>query len=480
VKPRRLLSNSIVYGLGSVANRLIGLAFLAVYTRYLAPSDFGVVGLLSSVAMLLLPLFSCGLSTSLGVCYFSTADPQQRARVIRSGRVICALSAAMLLLISVVDSARIAALVASDPRYAPHTQITLVGVALSLLSLPLQQKLQFDARAVAYVIASLAGVATNVVVSVIAVAWMDLAALGLIFGTTFGQAITWLVLIVIVDQQRTNPGFRFSVVADLLRHGLPMIPSFAMLFVIQNGARWPLEWTHGMEAVGLYALGATIGTAITVVTTSVTSAWMPHALAQGSEWPQARVRIAEDFLRYCVLVGILLVLFFIGAQPFLRLFAAEQFHAAWTVIGLSASSHVLVSLFSMMLPPVYLAKKVAQVLVSQSIAMVFAIATFSLIGPLGIVGAALSVLAGSTALVVAQWGVNKRIRTVAPIPLNIPALLRIAGIVTLVGLVSSMIRLDDPLVFGLATVSLLITSAVGLLRELPGGWRAFAARRRKH
>jgi O-antigen/teichoic acid export membrane protein len=474
-----LLSNSIVYGLGSVANRLIGLLFLPVFTRYLSPADYGVVGLSSSVAMLLLPLFSFGVGTSLGVCYFATTDTVRRASVVRSAQALCWLSAALLFVAASFASAPLAAIALSDSRYEVHTLVTLIGVAFNVLALPLQQQFQFQGRAVAYTAAAFAGVAANVATSLVAVMVQNLGALGLLLGMAAGQAVTWLALRALAGNLRTSSRVNSRDMADLLRHGVPIIPSFLLLFVLQNAVRWPLEWQHGMGAVGLYTLGAAIGSAITIVTTSVTAAWMPHALSQAPQWSRARVRIADDFLRYCVLGGILLALFFVCAQPVLRIFVAAEYFRAWTVVGLSATSQLLVSLFSLMLPPVYLAKRVAVVLLTQAVAVAFTVAAFVLVPPLEIVGAALAVAIGSAALVVAQWAANKRIRAVEPIPLAVPALLRVAAIVAAAGTATFLLPWDNTGLFLVASAATLAAAATAMLREFPGEWRSILAKGRE-
>jgi O-antigen/teichoic acid export membrane protein len=472
MNPRGFLSNSVVYGLGSVANRLIGLLFLPVFTRYLTPGDYGVVGILASLAVLFVPVFSFGLSTSLGVCFFGTASDAERAQVVRSGQLLCTLSAALLLLLAAFGSAALAALALSDARYAPHTAVALVGIALSVLALPRLQRLQFEARAFDYVAVTLCGVGANVVASLVAVVLLDLGALGLLFGTTFGQAVTWLRLVRVSADSHASARAHGATMKDLLRHGLPMIPSFAMLFAQQNGVRWPLEWQHGLGAVGIYSLGASIGTAITIVTTSVSTAWMPHALAQAPRWSEARFRLADDLLRYTALASWLAVLFFLGAQPVMVLLAPGSFFDSWAIIGASAASHVLLSLFSMILPAVYLAKKVSVVLVAQAVALVCTILAIAAFGAWGPVGAAVAVLTGSLVLVLAQWLANGRIRSVEPLPLSVPAFVRIGAVVAVAGIASFHVRVDDPLLFVVASASLASLATACLLREIPGGWRS--------
>ncbi len=56
---RSLLSDSVVYGLGSAAERLIGFLLLPVYTKYLSTGDYGTMAMLVIVNMIFRPFAKC-------------------------------------------------------------------------------------------------------------------------------------------------------------------------------------------------------------------------------------------------------------------------------------------------------------------------------------------------------------------------------------------------------------------------------------
>lgn len=56
-KLKQLARSSIVYGLGSYGVKVVGFLLIPVYTRYLAPSDYGVMSLVSTFGQ---ALFSSG------------------------------------------------------------------------------------------------------------------------------------------------------------------------------------------------------------------------------------------------------------------------------------------------------------------------------------------------------------------------------------------------------------------------------------
>ena len=76
-----LARGTLIYGLGGGLTGLLGLLTLPVFTRFLTPADYGISSILVLVSFFVTPIFSLGLSTSLGVCYFDSEDRAHRDRV---------------------------------------------------------------------------------------------------------------------------------------------------------------------------------------------------------------------------------------------------------------------------------------------------------------------------------------------------------------------------------------------------------------
>ena len=412
-----LLSSSVIYGIGGAAQRLVGFLLLPWMTRYLTPADYGVVGLLAVLPALLMPVFTFGLGASVGVCYFAAEDPMRRQSVMHTARWMSYVSAGLMTALALADLSWFNWVAVGSLNYRTHTLIAIVTAALSVLCLPLQLEQQFTGRPIEFVFVSIAGAVVTSIGSLLLIAFFHMGALGVLLGSLLGQSLVWVLLLVQRRVAKAGDGhWDWALAKELLVHGMPMLPSFALLFILQNGIRWPLEWTHGVGAVGLFTIGSSFGTALSLFTAGFVAAWMPWALGQREQWEQARHMVARRLTQYLIGGGLLVVLFFCLAQPALGLMTAPSYFEAWVVVGLSSAASFLMSVFSLLLPPVYIAKKVALVLVSQAAAVVAAVAATYLLIDFGILGAALSVFIGTLALVGAQVIVNARLTGVQPIP----------------------------------------------------------------
>ena len=64
-KFRTLLGNTLIYGLGNYGIKIIGFLLIPLYTRFLTPSDYGVMALVSMYAQVMFVLMNLGQSFSL-------------------------------------------------------------------------------------------------------------------------------------------------------------------------------------------------------------------------------------------------------------------------------------------------------------------------------------------------------------------------------------------------------------------------------
>ena len=63
VSIRSLLSDTVIYGLGDVADRAAGFLLLPIITLLLDPADYGICGLFGTASYILFLFFSMGSST---------------------------------------------------------------------------------------------------------------------------------------------------------------------------------------------------------------------------------------------------------------------------------------------------------------------------------------------------------------------------------------------------------------------------------
>jgi hypothetical protein len=72
---KELLRHSAVYGLGSIVARVVAVLLLPLYTRYLSPSDYGLIETLVALSAVLTALVAQAMKSAFFRFYFDSAEP---------------------------------------------------------------------------------------------------------------------------------------------------------------------------------------------------------------------------------------------------------------------------------------------------------------------------------------------------------------------------------------------------------------------
>jgi O-antigen/teichoic acid export membrane protein len=400
---RRLLAGSALYALGGVASRLIAVLLLPVFTAYMSPAEYGAAALLATLSMLLVPLASLGLASSIGIAYFNTPGAGPRHALMWNAGWLLLASAALLAAVGWIARAPLGVLALGSPEFALPTALGFALAAVGVVALPWQLKLQFEERAAAFVAAAMLGALVTVGASLWLVVGEGLGAVGVLAGALAGQASGAAAAFAFAAGKPVTRGFA-PAARELLRNGLPLVPSFFLLFILQHGVRWVLQWTQGLDALGVYSVGASLGAAMGVLTAAFGSAWTPFALGHAERQDAAPEVLGRVTLYYVALFGFVTCLFFLFAEPLVALLAHGDFSGAAGAVGLSAASQFLLTLFLLLLPPLYFARRVQNVVLTQTIAVAASCGlAFWLVPRYGVIGAAASVTLSCLTLVVVQW-----------------------------------------------------------------------------
>jgi len=81
---KRLVSQSLIYGLGGLISRFLSLLLLPLYTSYLHGRDYGRVETLTALTAVLVVVLRLGISSAFFRYYFDSTDWEHRVRVVRT------------------------------------------------------------------------------------------------------------------------------------------------------------------------------------------------------------------------------------------------------------------------------------------------------------------------------------------------------------------------------------------------------------
>jgi O-antigen/teichoic acid export membrane protein len=440
-KNYKFVFDGIFFGLGQSSQRAIALITLPFFITFIDPVNYGVVGLLTTFSVFIVPIFTFGLSSSIGVAYF---DPKKKNRsdVISIAFLLSIIGAISFLSVSTFFLDSIVNTIFSSYEYKAHTYVVILTITFSILCIPRQLQQQYLKQSKTFLYFTMFSAFISVITSFVTIVILKYGALGLLIGSLFGQVALFILLSKDIKKLlKFNRSQGKKILKELVTFGLPMIPSFFLIFIIQNIMRWSLQMTDGLSAVGIFSLGASFGAIVNIAASGFASAWLPYTLNQASDWSKAKYKISKNLFSYFTYGSIVIIIVFLIAQPVLYLVAPPIYFNAWLVLGLIASSHFIVSLWNMIIPPLYINKKIVFVIIPQTIAaLITLLIAFNF---KGILGAGLASLFGCITLLFVQIILNRKILKQKSIPIPFIKYMKIIVFTTSVAVTTFFINIQS-------------------------------------
>ena len=93
--------HAATYAIGNIVGRVVGFVMLPIYTRFLSPTDYGVVGLLIFALAVFEPLLGARLGWAIPKFYFDAPDSRGRRAVIWGALILTGAASAVSLAVLV-------------------------------------------------------------------------------------------------------------------------------------------------------------------------------------------------------------------------------------------------------------------------------------------------------------------------------------------------------------------------------------------
>jgi O-antigen/teichoic acid export membrane protein len=337
---RRLLTSTGLYGIAIIAQRLASIVLIPVNTRFLSPSDFGILDLIEQTGMLASVLLGANFSQALSYFYFQQKTAEDRDNVVATtlaGSLVLTAAGSAL---AALAALQFGAWLAPDPRLPAY-------LACSLGLLPIYAVLEglfAWTRAVdrpsLFLTGSLLRLATSVITTIALVALFHWGVLGVLASSAIASLLVVTILGTVWWRQAAGRRIRREWIRPMLAFALPTGLGWIALFVINFGDRFLLPQYRPLSELGLYALSYKIGMLVSVVHGTFHTYWytQSYSILKRDDARPVFARLVTHLL--VVLLWVALTLS-VGAHSVLRVLSQPAFHGAATLVPLIAFTYVI-------------------------------------------------------------------------------------------------------------------------------------------
>ena len=389
---KKVVSHGGIYAFGNVIRNIASFIMLPIYTRFLTPSDYGMIELLSMMVDLTSILVGMQLSNAI-FRYYCTAQTKEEANKVISTAIIIVVVLNSIGILSIVILSEYLALFMFDSaelsNYVIMFSITLLFGAMSEIPMIYIRAQQ---RPWLFLSISMLKLLLQVSLNVYFIVFKEMRVEGVIYSTLITLAIISLILGIYII---TSVGLKFSKqqAKKLVSFSAPLILSTLGMFYIHYGDRYYIKIFSGLDEVGIYSLGYKFGFVLMMLV------WSPFV----SIWDSQKYQVyksenaKEIFQKVFVLMNVLLctmgLLISVYIEDLIKIMTNREFWEAHKIVPIITLSCIVVTWCQYANLGILLKKKTIQITYASLLSVIIiTIGYLTLIPMYGSMGAAWATL----------------------------------------------------------------------------------------
>lgn len=270
---KKISKNTIIYIIGDFATKGINFLLIPLYTNLLTTSDYGITGVLNSLASFLAIFFSLQLFTAVSINYYKL-DESERRQLINTVTILTLFTSGVLASLLIIFSRELFELVLNDIPFSPYVIIAIGAAAFSGPIEILKAKLNIQEKSIKYVALVLLQFILQIGFTLYFLMAMRLGALGVLLALLVSKAIMG-ILSVFILLTKTKQMISFVFLQEALIISFPIVLHMLSHWGLNLMDRFILQSFVSLSEVGIYQLGYQVGTVYQVLIIAVNNAWVP-------------------------------------------------------------------------------------------------------------------------------------------------------------------------------------------------------------
>lgn len=331
-----------IYGIANFLDRAVSFIMIPVYTRFLTPSDYGVLELIYMTSNVILMVVGLGIQSAVSRFYFDYEDQDKRHQVISTAFIgyggialiatLALLPFSNLMADKILDSIELT-------HYFVVALITLgVGMVIPIGSSYLRVRLQ----SIELTIFTFSKLIVTVGLNIYFLVYAGWGVYGILVATLIAQAVFSVIMSVYV-LRRTGVHFDLKILKDMVKFGLPLIPSSISAYIVHASDRYFIKEYASMSMTGLYSLSYKLGMLVSqFVTSPFIQVWNPRRMENFNRGDAEYIysRIFTYFVTFSVFIGLQISVL---AKEAIHLMTTEAYWDAYKVVPIIVMSSIVFS-----------------------------------------------------------------------------------------------------------------------------------------
>lgn len=277
---RQTSRDTIVYGLGNIAVKVVGFILLPLYTdpKYFSVDDFGIIAVLDISGMVLISLMASGLPQSMMRWFWEKKYIDNQKGIFfmsLSFQVLISLSFCLILF---PLSRQLSTVIFSSIDWSGAIKLLILSTALQAINNLINTLMRLQSKSVLFTIANLSKLLIVLFLTIYFIAFRRMGVNGIYLAQVIGNLLFIIILSGYVIKNVT-PFFNFILFRSMSRYGFPLLLANFAAASLTAIDRYSLNSLALLKYVAVYALAFKISSVLKlVIVDSIKMALTPFVL----------------------------------------------------------------------------------------------------------------------------------------------------------------------------------------------------------
>jgi O-antigen/teichoic acid export membrane protein len=341
-KLKSTFKHTIIYSIGNLSLKLIGIVLLPLYTTHLESSEYGAYAILEVTSMILVSVLSFRLSTAMMRWWAGTKDYYNRKSIVFTSFISAFIIVLIFNLLVFPFYNDFSILFFGSENYNEYFLILFLSVSFEILNFFPMELLRIKEKSALFIFITISKTLTVLFLNILLIAHYKLGIKGILIGQMTGNILVFVITFPFLRKNMVNK-YNFEELRGMFKYGFPLIFTTMAMMLMNLGDRYILKYLLGYSEVGIYTIGYKIGGVINVfILQSFKMGFLPIAYKQYSDDNQANrffTKVLTYFVFILVIAGLSLSLF---SKEIVMFFSKrEEYWSANQIVPLLSLAFVL-------------------------------------------------------------------------------------------------------------------------------------------
>jgi O-antigen/teichoic acid export membrane protein len=325
-----LFRDSAIYGIGTSLQKFLMILLMPLYTAFLTPADYGIVGMVNVTSQFIYVFINLGMDVAMSRFYFDDQDEERRRQVVGTTFLTWTVYPALLLGVLIAFMPQLSHALMGPGEYSLYFDIGMVNIFFTnWITLP-YMLMRLQHRPYIFTVFTVSRVLIQVGTTVVLVVVLQWGIYGVLIGTLVSSLIMNLAAIPTYWRKislRIDP----ALLKSMLGMAIPALMTGAIFFVLKLSDRWIImrspQW--GKTEVGLYTAAFQLSQPVYLVMTAFNMAWPQWHYSRLSNPEEHKRLVARSGTYFITLCTFLLVAMGVFMPLLIRVLLHSQ--AYWSI-----------------------------------------------------------------------------------------------------------------------------------------------------